>query len=38
MFVYQAIVMSNGGKVRDGNTLTFADETRLKPSRPCVTW
>lgn len=24
-FVYQAIVMSNGGKVRDGNTLTFAD-------------
>ncbi|MEX0404435.1 ABC transporter substrate-binding protein [Aquibium sp. LZ166] len=26
-FVYQAIVMSNGGgKVRDGNTLTFADK------------
>ena len=26
-FVYQAIVMSNGGgKVRDGNTLTFANE------------
>ncbi|WP_454852064.1 ABC transporter substrate-binding protein [Rhizobium binxianense] len=24
-FVYQAIVMSNGGRVRDGNTLTFAD-------------
>lgn len=24
-FVYQAIVMSNGGKVRDGNKLTFAD-------------
>tara|TARA_Y100000815_G_C13311767_1_gene488805 strand:- start:33 stop:1295 length:1263 start_codon:yes stop_codon:yes gene_type:complete len=24
-FVYQSIVMSNGGKVRDGNTLTFAD-------------
>jgi multiple sugar transport system substrate-binding protein len=24
-FVYQAIVMSNGGKVRDGDTLTFAD-------------
>ena len=24
-FVYQAILMSNGGKVRDGNTLTFAD-------------
>lgn len=23
-FVYQAILMSNGGKVRDGNTLTFA--------------
>lgn len=25
-FVYQSIVMSNGGKVRDGNTLTFADK------------
>ncbi len=25
-FVYQSIVMSNGGKVRDGNTLTFADQ------------
>lgn len=25
-FVYQSIVMSNGGKVRDGNKLTFADE------------
>lgn len=25
-FVYQAILMSNGGKVRDGNTLTFADD------------
>lgn len=25
-FVYQAIVMSNGGKVRDGNKLTFADK------------
>ena len=25
-FVYQAILMSNGGKVRDGNTLTFADQ------------
>jgi multiple sugar transport system substrate-binding protein len=25
-FVYQAIVMSNGGKVRDGNLLTFADQ------------
>ncbi|MGO7834837.1 ABC transporter substrate-binding protein [Rhizobium johnstonii] len=24
-FVYQAIVMSNGGKVRNDNTLTFAD-------------
>ncbi|MDO1583132.1 ABC transporter substrate-binding protein [Rhizobium oryzicola] len=24
-FVYQSIVMSNGGKVRDGNKLTFAD-------------
>jgi len=24
-FVYQAIVMSNGGKVREGNKLTFAD-------------
>jgi len=24
-FVYQSIVMSNGGMVRDGNTLTFAD-------------
>lgn len=24
-FVYQSIVMSNGGKVRDGNTLTFAE-------------
>jgi len=25
-FVYQSIVMSNGGKVRDGNTLTFAEK------------
>jgi multiple sugar transport system substrate-binding protein len=25
-FVYQSIVMSNGGKVRDGNTLAFADK------------
>lgn len=25
-FVYQAIVMSNGGKVREGNRLTFADK------------
>jgi multiple sugar transport system substrate-binding protein len=25
-FVYQSIIMSNGGKVRDGNRLTFADK------------
>ncbi|WP_158971581.1 ABC transporter substrate-binding protein [Chachezhania sediminis] len=25
-FVYQSIVMSNGGIVREGNTLTFADQ------------
>jgi len=25
-FVYQSIVMSNGGKVREGNTLTFAEK------------
>jgi len=25
-FVYQSIVMSNGGKVRDGDKLTFADQ------------
>lgn len=25
-FVYQSIVMSNGGKVREGNKLTFADK------------
>ena len=25
-FVYQSIVMSNGGKVREGNKLTFADQ------------
>jgi len=25
-FVYQAILMSNGGNVRDGNTLTFANK------------
>lgn len=25
-FVYQAILMSNGGTVRDGNTLTFAND------------
>ncbi|KAA0693701.1 ABC transporter substrate-binding protein [Neorhizobium sp. P12A] len=25
-FVYQSIVMSNGGNVRNGNTLTFADQ------------
>ena len=29
-FVYQAILMSNGGKVRDGNTLTFADESGVE--------
>ena len=29
-FVYQAILMSNGGKVRDGNTLTFADANGLE--------
>ncbi|WP_283193360.1 ABC transporter substrate-binding protein [Rhizobium sp. AN80A] len=39
-FVYQAIVMSNGGKVRDGNTLTFADENAaeaVKTLRDMVT-
>jgi len=25
-FVYQSIIMSNGGKVREGNRLTFADK------------
>lgn len=30
-FVYQSIVMSNGGgKVRDGDTLTFADESQAE--------
>ena len=29
-FVYQAILMSNGGKVRDGNTLTFADANGIE--------
>ncbi len=29
-FVYQAIEMSNGGNVRDGNTLTFADGGALE--------
>ncbi|KQN75161.1 ABC transporter substrate-binding protein [Devosia sp. Leaf64] len=29
-FVYQAILMSNGGKVRDGNTLTFADPAGIE--------
>ena len=29
-FVYQAILMSNGGKVRDGNTLTFADKNGIE--------
>lgn len=39
-FVYQAIVMSNGGKVRDGNTLTFAEENAaeaVKTLRDMVT-
>jgi len=29
-FVYQAILMSNGGQVRDGNTLTFADANGIE--------
>lgn len=29
-FVYQSIVMSNGGRVRDGNTLTFAEPQALE--------
>ncbi|MBF9235259.1 ABC transporter substrate-binding protein [Microvirga alba] len=29
-FVYQAIAMSNGGNVRDGNKLTFADAEGLE--------
>lgn len=29
-FVYQGILMSNGGKVRDGNTLTFANEEGIE--------
>lgn len=29
-FVFQAILMSNGGKVRDGNTLTFAEPEGLE--------
>ncbi|HEY4203081.1 MAG TPA: ABC transporter substrate-binding protein [Devosiaceae bacterium] len=29
-FVYQAIMMSNGGKVRDGNTLTFANKEGIE--------
>jgi len=29
-FVYQAILMSNGGQVRDGNTLTFANEEGIE--------
>lgn len=32
-FVYQAILMSNGGKVRDGNTLTFADKNGVEAVR-----
>jgi multiple sugar transport system substrate-binding protein len=29
-FVYQGILMSNGGNVRDGNTLTFANEEGIE--------
>ncbi|PXW57355.1 ABC transporter substrate-binding protein [Chelatococcus asaccharovorans] len=29
-FVYQAILMSNGGKVRDGNRLTFANREGIE--------
>lgn len=29
-FVYQSIVMSNGGRVREGNTLTFAEPAALE--------
>ena len=29
-FVYQAILMSNGGKVRDGNRLTYADPAGIE--------
>lgn len=29
-FVYQAILMSNGGNVRDGNTLTFANQEGIE--------
>ena len=29
-FVYQAIVMSNGGKVREGNRLTFAEKDQAE--------
>ncbi|CAN7373936.1 ABC transporter substrate-binding protein [Neorhizobium sp. LjRoot104] len=32
-FVYQAIVMSNGGKVRDGNKLTYADSNAAEAVR-----
>lgn len=32
-FVYQAILMSNGGKVRDGNTLTFANKEGIEAVR-----
>lgn len=32
-FVYQALVMSNGGRVRDGNTLTFADKDAAEAVR-----
>lgn len=32
-FVYQAILMSNGGNVRDGNTLTFANPEGIEAVR-----
>lgn len=32
-FVYQAILMSNGGNVRNGNTLTFADKNGVEAVR-----
>lgn len=34
-FVYQSIVMSNGGKVRDGNKLTFADRDAADAVNVC---
>lgn len=36
-FVYQAILMSNGGKVRDGNTPS-PTRMALKRCRCCATW